>query len=170
MRKREEIADPNSCLNRAADDEIIFVLLARDLASPAAILEWALERCRQGKNRVIDGQIAEALQCALDMGRQYVEKQNHTGDGCTCWICLRLAAADLKDNDRCAICGWTISPSAGSGCIRGNCSLRPFPPVEKFYDRNRAADEYCKPEWRDPAQAPGRSPDAVKSGIGPGRS
>jgi hypothetical protein len=70
MRKADELADPNSCFNRAKDDEIVFVLLARDVAAPAAVVEWALERCRRGKNRIIDDQIIEALQCAVKMGKQ----------------------------------------------------------------------------------------------------
>ena len=70
MKKRDELADPNSCFNRAADDEIIFVLLARDVASPAAVVEWVLERCRRGKNKIIDAQIIEALECAVAMGKQ----------------------------------------------------------------------------------------------------
>ena len=37
MTKRELLADPNSCLNRAADDEPVFVLLGRDPAAPFAI-------------------------------------------------------------------------------------------------------------------------------------
>ena len=41
MRKRDEINDPNSCLNRAADDEPVFVLRAKDRLAPAAIYEWA---------------------------------------------------------------------------------------------------------------------------------
>ena len=41
MRKRDELNDPNSCLNRAADDEPIFVLRAKDRLAPAAVYEWA---------------------------------------------------------------------------------------------------------------------------------
>lgn len=64
MRKREEVANPSSCLNRAREDEMIFVLLGRDVATPAAIRMWFHERLRLGKNRCGDAQMIEALQCA----------------------------------------------------------------------------------------------------------
>lgn len=64
MIKSKELADPNSCLNRAGDDEMIFVLLARDVAAPHAIREWALERIVRGKNNSDDPQLIEALRCA----------------------------------------------------------------------------------------------------------
>jgi hypothetical protein len=40
MLKREELELPTSCLNKAADDEPIFVLRAKDPCAPAAILAW----------------------------------------------------------------------------------------------------------------------------------
>ncbi|MFL6310622.1 MAG: hypothetical protein ACJ71W_00825 [Terriglobales bacterium] len=67
MLKRDELSDPNSCFNRAADDELVFVLLERDVASPHAIREWGLERVLLGKNHPDDAQIVEALQCAEKM-------------------------------------------------------------------------------------------------------
>ncbi len=63
MLKREELADPQSCLNRAADDELIFVLLGRDVATRAAIRAWIDERIRLGKNTADDQQIRCALRC-----------------------------------------------------------------------------------------------------------
>lgn len=39
--KRDEIADPNSCLNHAADDEPIFVLRAKDPLAAKLVEEWA---------------------------------------------------------------------------------------------------------------------------------
>jgi len=41
MIKREEIANPDSCLNRAENDEPIFVLRAHDKTSPSVIRAWA---------------------------------------------------------------------------------------------------------------------------------
>jgi hypothetical protein len=56
--------DPNSCWNKARDDERLFVLLARDPAAPAAIRAWVAERVRIGKNAEGDPQIVEALDAA----------------------------------------------------------------------------------------------------------
>jgi hypothetical protein len=39
--KRDEISDPNSCLNRAADDEPIFILRAKDPLAAKLVEEWA---------------------------------------------------------------------------------------------------------------------------------
>lgn len=61
MRKRHEIANPDSCLNKAREDELMFVLLARDIAAPQIIRAWCNERIRLGKNKEYgDPQIAEA--------------------------------------------------------------------------------------------------------------
>lgn len=64
MRKSAELAAPNSCLNKARADEMLFVLLARDPAAPAAIRAWVAERIRLGKNLPDDPQLQEALECA----------------------------------------------------------------------------------------------------------
>jgi hypothetical protein len=62
MRKREELVNPKSCMNRARDDEMTFVLLGRDKAAPAAVRAWIQERIRLGKNVATDPQIMEAEQ------------------------------------------------------------------------------------------------------------
>ncbi len=67
MLKILELGNPESCLNRAADDEILFVLLDRDAAAPVAIRAWCTERIRLGKNKATDSQISEALGCAARM-------------------------------------------------------------------------------------------------------
>ena len=64
MLKIDEVNEDDSCFNRAKDDERIFVLLARDIASPATIRFWANERIRIGKNQFHDRQIQEAFECA----------------------------------------------------------------------------------------------------------
>ncbi len=61
MRKHDELTDPGSCLNRARDDEWLFVLLGRDAAAGAAVNAWIDERIRLGKNTRTDPQIVEAL-------------------------------------------------------------------------------------------------------------
>ena len=67
MIKREELTNPKSCMSRAKDDEMTFVLLGRDAAAPHAIRAWVDERLRLGKNLVSDAQIVEALLCAEAM-------------------------------------------------------------------------------------------------------
>lgn len=69
MLKRKELTDPKSCMSRADDDEMTFVLLGRDLAAPATIRFWVAERIRLGKNTESDPQIVEALECAAWMER-----------------------------------------------------------------------------------------------------
>lgn len=64
MLKRDELTDPKSCLNRAKDDEMTFVLLGRDHAAPIAIFAWIDERIRLGKNKRDDPQIVEAAKVA----------------------------------------------------------------------------------------------------------
>lgn len=64
MRKIEEINNPSSCLNKARDTEILFVLLERDLATPYAIEKWIEKRIELGLNKPDDAQIQNALQCA----------------------------------------------------------------------------------------------------------
>ncbi len=61
MRKRDELTHQGSCLNRARDDEWLFVLLGRDAAAPIAVRAWIEERIRIGKNQWADPQIVEAL-------------------------------------------------------------------------------------------------------------
>jgi hypothetical protein len=67
MIKRDELGDPNSCLNRAGFDEMLFVLRGHDVAAPATIERWAIERVAIGKNRTDDPEIIEALACAARM-------------------------------------------------------------------------------------------------------
>jgi len=55
------------CYANAKNDEPMFVLLARDKASPAAVRYWCLERIKTGKNSISDPQITEAYQCATAM-------------------------------------------------------------------------------------------------------
>ena len=41
MLKREELATPTSCINKAAPDEPVFVLRGKDLCSAYAVRQWA---------------------------------------------------------------------------------------------------------------------------------
>lgn len=67
MRKQNEVGNPSSCLNRAVDGEMLFVLLGRDAAAPATIRFWVNQRLQLGKNQPSDEQIVEALACAKTM-------------------------------------------------------------------------------------------------------
>lgn len=70
MIKREELTNPQSCMSRAADDEMTFVMLARDIAAPDTIRDWCARRCVMGKNKPTDPQIKEAMACSGEMERQ----------------------------------------------------------------------------------------------------
>lgn len=60
MIKSKELSDPTSCLNKADDDELLFVLLGRDPAAAAAVRAWIRERINLGKNNFDDAKITEA--------------------------------------------------------------------------------------------------------------
>ncbi len=67
MRKIDELTSPASCMSKASDYEMTFVLLGRDKAAPVAIMAWIAERIRLGKNLPDDDQILEARECARIM-------------------------------------------------------------------------------------------------------
>ena len=64
MLKRDEIADPTSCWNKAKDDDIVFILLQGDDASPETIRFWVNKRIELGKNKPGDRKMVTALQAA----------------------------------------------------------------------------------------------------------
>lgn len=70
MIKTQELNSANSCMSRAKDDEMTFVLLARDITAPTTIRFWVEQRVLSGKNKPDDAQIIEALACADEMFRQ----------------------------------------------------------------------------------------------------
>ena len=68
MRKRDELREgARTCMNSARDDEMVFVLLGRDAAAPAAILAWIDKRIELGLNVETDPKIVEARACAETM-------------------------------------------------------------------------------------------------------
>ena len=81
MIKRDEIEHTESCLNKARDNERLFVLLARDAAAPVAIRAWVAERLRLGKNKLDDAQIREALDCATRMETERRESEESRRQG-----------------------------------------------------------------------------------------
>jgi hypothetical protein len=74
MRKRDELTNPDSCLNRAREDEWIFSLLGRDEDTPATVRYWIEKRIARGKNIRGDAQMAEAEALA-----QAVETEHRCG-------------------------------------------------------------------------------------------
>lgn len=73
MRKRDELNDPTSCLSRARDDEMVFVLLARDADAPGTIRDWIRRRIVRGKNRPGDPLMVDAEEVARTMEAERVD-------------------------------------------------------------------------------------------------
>jgi len=72
MLKREEIENPESCLNKAASDEPLFVLRANDENAPASVAAWARDYIvgKGGWGNMSDNQkkkYAEAMDIASSM-------------------------------------------------------------------------------------------------------
>jgi hypothetical protein len=61
MKKIDELADPKSCLNTAADGDFVFVLKQKDPRMAATIRFWAAERVKHGDNEADDPKITTAL-------------------------------------------------------------------------------------------------------------
>ena len=64
MLKHLEVSLPDSCLNKAFDNEIIFVLLQRDRAAADTVRYWAKRRIELCLNSPDDPKIVEALLAA----------------------------------------------------------------------------------------------------------
>lgn len=65
MKKLDEINTSTSCLNKAADDEPLFVLRAKDLLAPIVVAYWAELASRSGLHE--DEKTLEAIRLARDM-------------------------------------------------------------------------------------------------------
>lgn len=68
--KFEEIHNPESCLNKARLDEMIFVLRATDPAAPATIQFWMDQRIQLGLNQADDVKLRRARHAMEAMIRQ----------------------------------------------------------------------------------------------------
>lgn len=64
MKKYDEIHSPSSCLNKAALDEPLFVLRAKDRLAPFLVRVWAMLARLSGTH---DGKTNSAEQVARDM-------------------------------------------------------------------------------------------------------
>ena len=73
MKKIDELDNKQSCLNRAHDQEIVFVLLSRDKCAPTTIRYWCAARLSEKKNKVTDPEIQEAYKIADQMELQHSE-------------------------------------------------------------------------------------------------
>lgn len=73
MRKRDELSNTSSCLNKAGDDELLFVLLGRDASSIDAVNAWIESRIRRGKNKPDDPKIISARQWVADAIRELLQ-------------------------------------------------------------------------------------------------
>lgn len=63
--KRENIENPQSCLSKAADDEPIFVLRAKDPLAADIVREWAMLAARDQVHE--EEKCRAALECAQKM-------------------------------------------------------------------------------------------------------
>lgn len=72
MKKQIELSDhPKSCMNKALDDELVFILLARDPFAPQVIMEWVKVNYNiQPMEKLID-----AIEMARDMGAQLTSEE-----------------------------------------------------------------------------------------------
>lgn len=70
MKKIDELDNKQSCLNRAHEQEIVFVLLARDQCAPTTIRYWCAARMNAGKNKATDAEIQQAYAQADAMEQQ----------------------------------------------------------------------------------------------------
>lgn len=94
-------SDP--CLQKAFDDEQLFVLMTRDRTSPQVVLEWI----KLNIETQPDEKLREAFECALQMQneqRHFVERKRHCGalehktecvyPNCTCEIPMQKLATE----------------------------------------------------------------------------
>ena len=70
MRKRDELADPESTLNRAAGDEPLFVIRAKDKLSASMVRQWAEAAAMTGAHEPEKIQEARELAEIMESWRQ----------------------------------------------------------------------------------------------------
>jgi hypothetical protein len=61
----------DTCLAKAANDEMLFVLRAQDVTAPKIVLAWIAENFLS----VSEAKLREAFECALEMKRFESRKQ-----------------------------------------------------------------------------------------------
>jgi len=73
MKKMDEIADPSSCINKAGNDEPIFVLRANDALAAGVVDYWANQA--EGTRLHEDYKIKGARELAQEMRRWRTDKK-----------------------------------------------------------------------------------------------
>ena len=81
MLKRDELSNSNSCINRAADDEPVFVLRAHDPAAPEIVREWAdaYASRKEEAHETMTAQEREKYREAIDLAHRMEEWQKANG-------------------------------------------------------------------------------------------
>lgn len=78
MKKHDEFENPGSCLNKAQDDEPIFVLRANDPLAPMVVRLWADAAHVMGISKV---KVHEAQMLSLQMEEWFTSKKNSALEG-----------------------------------------------------------------------------------------
>ena len=73
MTRSENLSDPNSCFNKANNDEPIFVLRAKDLTSIQVIAYWIHLRIQSKMNTRLDTKMQNARELMAEM-EKYARK------------------------------------------------------------------------------------------------
>lgn len=63
MKKSDELSNTQSCLSKAGQNEMLFVLRGQDASSPKTVLFWIAENF----DTCPDAKLREAFECALSM-------------------------------------------------------------------------------------------------------
>jgi hypothetical protein len=79
MIKTEELV--KGCMAKAFDDEMTFVVMARDEVGADTIRDWCRRRIVKGLNKPGDAKITEALACADIMDTQRPEIKGRLTSG-----------------------------------------------------------------------------------------
>lgn len=81
MIKRDELANPYSCINRASDDEPVFVLRAHDIDAPSIVRKWAkyYARRKEALGGVMTETQREKYKEALALAKQMEAWQKANG-------------------------------------------------------------------------------------------
>jgi len=65
MKKNDEVLNPGSTLNKAGDDEMLFILRGQDVSSPKVVLYWMQENIHLAT--LNPEKYREAFECLMTM-------------------------------------------------------------------------------------------------------